>query len=88
MARTTITLPNPLHHQLAIRAQHEGKGLSQIIRELLRRALQTEEGSTLQQEYDAFRQLEGIGGDSLTNASQNIDHLLYGPEGAWRGEGE
>ncbi|MCB0032663.1 MAG: hypothetical protein KDE51_01475, partial [Anaerolineales bacterium] len=43
MARTTITLPNTLHHQLAIKAQHEGKGLSSLVRELLRKALQREE---------------------------------------------
>lgn len=36
--------------------------------------------------YNALKRLEGIGGQGHPNASQLIDELLYGKDGAWRDE--
>lgn len=35
--------------------------------------------------YEGLRELKGIGDNSVTNASETIDEVLYGENGAWKG---
>ena len=35
--------------------------------------------------YEGLRELEGIGDKSVTDASDTIDEVLYGENGAWKG---
>jgi len=35
--------------------------------------------------YEGLRELEGIGDKSVTDASETIDEVLYGENGAWKG---
>lgn len=35
--------------------------------------------------YEDLRELKGIGDKSVTDASETIDEVLYGENGAWKG---
>jgi len=35
--------------------------------------------------YEGLRELKGIGDKSVTDASETIDEVLYGENGAWKG---
>jgi hypothetical protein len=88
MMRTTITLPNTLHQRLSLAAKAMNTNFSKALRELADEALQAWESKQLEQTYQCLRDLKGIGGEGITDASTTIDEVLYGEHGAWRGSDE
>jgi hypothetical protein len=56
-----------------------------LARDILDRALARSEKAKLGRMYDVLRQLDGIGGEGIDDASTIIDKVLYGEKGAWRG---
>jgi hypothetical protein len=85
MMRTTLYLPEELHHRLQIASKNKKRSVSQLATRLLDNALADEEEVNLDLLYRGFVELEGMAGDDVTDASTTIDKLLYGENGAWRG---
>jgi len=86
MIRTSIVLPPVLHQQLAVLARQSDKTLSEFVREQLGRIVAQKKKSQLDEMYDAIWQMKGLVKDDVTDASQTIDEVLYGENGAWRSE--
>lgn len=85
MIKTTFLLPESLHQRLLITSQSEKKSISTVLRELLDDALTKREVRQNKRVYQVLKELDGIGGNEITDASSTIDDLLYGEQGAWRG---
>jgi hypothetical protein len=66
-------------------AGQESKSVSRLARDILDRALAKAEKAKLSRVYDVFRELDGIEGRGIDEASTMIDEVLYGEKGAWRG---
>ena len=81
MVRVSILLPEVLHQQLIIASKGEGKSLSVLIRELLSGSLAKQAADKNKRVYRALREMDGIGGDKITDASATIDEVLYGTHG-------
>jgi hypothetical protein len=88
MTRTSLYLPDTLHQRLMIAAKREGEPLSRLVRHLLNQALAKQEAGKLKQMYTTLKELDGIGGAEITDASTTIDEVLYGEHGAWKGRDE
>ena len=86
--KTTLYLPASIHARLKQVSKNQKKSISKIVTDILDKALAKQETANLERIYDAFEQLEGIGGEGTKNASTAIDEVLYGKKGAWRGSGE
>jgi hypothetical protein len=84
MIRTSFFLPATLHQRLLMVSGHEGKSLSDLVRELLDKALVSREQARISGTYEALEKLEGICRDKITDASTTINDTLYGEYGAWR----
>ncbi|MCI0563774.1 MAG: hypothetical protein MN733_35315 [Nitrososphaera sp.] len=85
MMRTTIYLPETLHHRLHIASKRKKRSVSKLASDLLDKALAAEEEKNLDNIYRAMEEVEGICKDKITDASTTIDEVLYGEQGAWRG---
>jgi predicted DNA-binding protein len=88
MIRTSVFLPATLHQRLLMLSGYEGKSLSDLVRELLDRALVAREQARIARTYKALEKLEGICKDKITDASTTINETLYGEHGAWRPQEE
>lgn len=88
MTRTSFILPDTLYQRLMIVAKQDGKSVSALMRELLDKALAKREEKRIKHMYSVLKELDGIGGNEITDASTTIDEVLYGEKGAWRGSGE
>jgi predicted DNA-binding protein len=88
MIRTSFFLPDTLHQRLLMLSGHEGKSLSDLVREILDMALVSREQTRISGIYKALDKLEGICRDRITDASSTINETLYGEHGAWRPRGE
>lgn len=88
MIRRTVAFTNALNQRLKMLAKEKDKNFSEIVRDLLARALETEKEARLQRMYKAFDSLDGIGDNSITDASITINETLYGEHGAWRAKDE
>lgn len=86
--RTSITLPTPLHQRLLLTARVEGKNLVQMIRDLLEEALVEKEKDHLVQSYQALDKLVGIYQDNNPQLASSVDDVVYGENGAWKGDHE
>lgn len=86
MLRTSITLPNPLHQRLRMAARAENKSVSDLARDLLEQALLAQEQTRMNRVYRMLEEVKGICKDNIPDASQNINSVLYGENGAWKGE--
>ena len=85
MMRTSLTLPPALYQQLVITSQQEGKSLSEVVREMVSRALAVKQQAQLKHTYAVLREMEGVCKDPATDVSSTIDETLYGTQGAWKG---
>lgn len=87
MIRTTFLLPPTLHFRLQQKAKDENKKIAQVVREVLDSVLKKEEAKQRKQMYKQLQKLEGIFKDANLppTLSQDIDEILYGENGAWRG---
>ena len=88
MTRTSFVLPDTLYHRLTIAAKQDGMTVSALMRKLLDKALTRQEEKRINHMYTVLKELDGIGGDTITDASTTIDEVLYGEKGAWRGSGK
>ena len=86
MIRTSLVLPPTLHQRLVWLAREQGTSVAEAVREILDSALQTKEKAKLSRMYQQLDQLTGIAKEPISDASATIDELLYGKNGAWRGQ--
>jgi hypothetical protein len=84
--RTTFVLPTVLHHRLSEVAKSEQKTMSDLASDLLSKALKIEEKTRITKMYAALEKARGICKEPITDASTTIDEVLYGDNGAWRGD--
>jgi predicted DNA-binding protein len=88
MIRTSFFLPATLHQRLLMLSGYERKSLSDLVRELLEKALVSREQARIARTYQALEKLEGICKDNIPDASSTINQTLYGEHGAWRPQAE
>jgi hypothetical protein len=88
MLRTTVNLPFTLHQRLIIASKQERRSLSQFIGDLLDTALAAQEKIRVQRMYGELRKLDGASKLKIKDASTTINDVLYGEQGAWRGQRE
>jgi predicted DNA-binding protein len=88
MIRTSVFLPATLQQRLLMLSGYEGKSLSDLVRELLDRALVAREQARIAHTYKALEKLEGVRKDKITDASTTVNEILYGEHGAWRPQEE
>jgi len=69
MFRTTLYLPESTHIRLKQASKRQKKSISKLVIDILDKALARQETANLERIYDAFEQLEGIGGKGTKNAS-------------------
>ena len=81
-------MPATLHQRLLMVSGYEGKTLSDLARELLDKALVSQEQARIARTYKALEKLEGICKENITDASTTINETLYGEYGAWRAREE
>lgn len=86
MLRTTLYIPESLHQRLQIVSKRKRKSVSKLAVELLDDALGQTEAENLNQVYKAWDQVRGSIKGGPQNLSESIDEVLYGKDGAWRGE--
>ena len=86
--RTTLYLPESLHQRLRMVGTLRKKSVSKLASDLLDKALTQEEESDLDRVYKGFEAMKGIAGKGSPNLSSSIDDILYGENGAWRGDQE
>jgi hypothetical protein len=46
------------------------------------------EAKRLHRMYDVLKELDGMGGRHITDASTTINEVLYGENGTWKGKSE
>ena len=83
MVRTSLTLPATLHQRLVLAAQYQQQAISEFVRNLLDKALATQEQGRTDQMYKDLAELQGIGPKGLTDVSATINDI-YGDNGAWK----
>lgn len=88
MIRTSINLPEPLHHQLQFVAKGQNQTVSNLVRRILERGLAQQKDARMKRVYASLTTVKGIGKDDVTDVSATINELLYGAGGAWKGRDE
>lgn len=88
MIRTTINLPAQLHHQLHFVAKGQNQTVSTLVRRILERELAHQKDTQMKVAYQSLENVKGIGKTTATDVSTNMDDMLYGLEGAWKGQDE
>jgi plasmid stability protein len=86
MIRTSLYLPESLHQYLLVMARRQGRSVSELARDLFRRALAQSGPGDVLETYAALDRLEGIGDTDTIDASTMVDEVLYGEHGAWQGD--
>lgn len=88
MIRTTINLPVQLHHELQFVAKGQNATLSHFVRKILEREMAHQKERRMKVVYQSLQSVKGIDKDKRTDVSMTINDLLYGPDGAWKGQDE
>ena len=83
MAKTSLTLPAPLHQRLVLAARYQQQAFSELVRDLLDKALATEEQGRTNEVYKDLAELQGIGPKGLPDVSTTVNDI-YGDNGAWK----
>ena len=86
MKRTSLVLPDALHQQLVIFSEQENMSFSELVRELLQREFKRMQDKRLNSLYGVIHKLDGLSQGGSKNLSQNVDEILYGEKGAWKGK--
>jgi hypothetical protein len=84
MIRTSIFLPDTLHQRLLIASRWRNKSFSELVREILNKALVVDEDAQIKHMYQTLSKLEGLGEKGVTDASTTINETLYGEHGVWK----
>ncbi len=86
--RLTVSLPKTLYQQIVLTSKSEDKSMSKFVADELNRILEEKSKAQLKKQYEALDKLRGSasGGSDDPMLSQSIDKILYGENGAWRGE--
>lgn len=85
--RATITLPSDVYQLLVQEAERNNKSFSEFIRDIVQKEVERRHQEEQQRNYEIMRKLSGsINDPTLTNIAENIDEILYGEYGAWRGQ--
>lgn len=88
MIRTTINLPVQLHHELQFVAKGQNATLAHLVRRILEREMAQQKEQRMRMIYQSLQSVKGIGRNERTDVSTTINDLLYGPDGAWKGQDE
>jgi hypothetical protein len=86
MTRISLYVPDTLRYRLELAAKQTSKGLSEYAGELLDEALARERGQHLDEMYTAWGEVEGLVTGGPPDLASTVDEVLYGSDGAWRGE--
>ncbi len=81
MLRTTLYLPETIHLRLKQVSKRQNTSISKLAANILDKALAQQETANLERIFNAFEQLEGVGGRGIKDASTTIDEVLYGEKG-------
>jgi len=84
--RVTLLFPPAQHQQVVLTAQHEGKSLSEFVRDAVDYVITLKKQAHRQEMYNGLERLAGTGSPNITDASTTIDDTLYGENGVWRGQ--
>ena len=85
MLRTSLYLPHSLHYRLQVVSETKKTSISNLIRTAVKKLLEKEERTKLDELYAAMEEAKGFCKDNVTDTSKTIDEILYGENGAWRG---
>lgn len=88
IARTTITIEPSLLGRLRLFAKEQNRSMSAVIEEGIKRVIAEHEHKRLDRMYENLKKLDGSGDPSITDASSTINAVLYGEQGAWKGDDE
>jgi Arc/MetJ-type ribon-helix-helix transcriptional regulator len=88
MLRTTVNLPDALHHHLYFLARGRQTTVSDVVRQLVEKALKEERAEHIRRSYEALNAIKGIIKGGREDISGHIDDILYGEQGAWKGRDE
>ena len=86
LIRTSMFFPVVLHERLKRVAKQEKKPVTGLVQELVDAGLKTREQPQLENIYAAWKRVCGIATGGENDLSVRIDELLYGENGAWRGD--
>jgi predicted DNA-binding protein len=85
MLRTTINLPVALHHQLQFLARGRRTTVADVVREFIEKGITAQQRKLLDDAFEALKAIQGITKGGRPDASTQIDEILYGKEGVWKG---
>lgn len=88
LIRTTVAFQPSLLQRLKIFAEKRGKTVTEIVEASTREYIEKQEQPQIDQLYQGLFELAGMCKEPVENASTSIDDLLYGDNGAWKGENE
>lgn len=88
MIRTTINLPVQLHHELQFVARGQKATLAHLVRRILEREMAHQKERRMKGVYQSLQSVKGIDSNDRTDIATTINDLLYGPDGAWKGQDE
>ena len=86
MVRLSVRLPESLHLRLHLMSKQMKKSLSGLTQELLDQGLAKIEKARLPHMYSELSKLKGACKKGITDTSATIDEVLYGENGAWKGQ--
>jgi predicted transcriptional regulator len=85
--RTTIMMRPALFERLKIFTRETDRPMSAVVEEGITAVLERHEQERLDKMYQGLFELSGMIQDpDLIDVSGNIDEILYGENGAWRGD--
>jgi predicted transcriptional regulator len=84
--RTTFTIRPSLLERLKIFTRETNRPMSTVVEEGISTVLKRYEEKRLTKMYQGLSELVGVSNVPITDASSNIDEILYGENGAWRGD--
>ena len=82
---TTVSISENLQHRLQMASRSRKVSVSKLAQQLLVEALEKKEQGRLDEVYSATEKLIGSFTSNEPNLSSNIDKIMYGEKGAWRG---
>ncbi len=85
--RTTLTMRPALFERLKQFARDQDTPISHVVEKSVSQLIEQHEQARLDKMYQGLFELSGMVKDpELVDVSGNIDEILYGENGAWRGD--
>lgn len=69
-----------------MRAAEENRTISELLRHILDVALSQDDPLRVRRVYSGLWKIHGKGTPEMTDVSSTIDEILYGENGAWKGD--